>query len=163
MLEFCKFVGFKCIHILICNLISQQVSSCTSSLLKEWYPRMFSVLWWGCYWFLFMLWWFCLIRLIGRKSLHFKKKTRMSTKMTCHLLSMFTDPSEGVSHSFFILRDHLHQTSTCDNSAITLAILFSLKPVDLLGNGLQPQSGVNENRIASVVIALTLTLGINGL
>ena len=35
-----------------------------------------------------------------------------------------------------------HQRQRCNNSAMTLAILFPLKTMDLLENGLQPQSGV---------------------
>ena len=41
------------------------------------YTKLFSVLVWGYNWILFMLGWFCpirLIHLIGRKSLHFEKK-----------------------------------------------------------------------------------------
>ena len=33
------------------------------------------------------------------------------------------------------------QCEHCDNSAMTLVILFSLKTVESLENGLQPQSG----------------------
>ena len=51
------------------------------------------------------------------------------------------------------------------NAAVTLAILFSLKTIESLENGLQTHSGVtsivfNENRIASVTAAFMLTLGI---
>ena len=52
------------------------------------------------------------------------------------------------------------------NTAMTLAILFSLKTMELLENWLQTHSGVtlvfNENRIASIITASTLTLGVNG-
>ena len=43
----------------------------------------------------------------------------------------------------WIVRARLHQASTqhCDNSAMMLAILFSLKSVQLLENRLQPHSG----------------------
>ena len=34
------------------------------------------------------------------------------------------------------------QSQSCDNSAMTLAILFSLKTMELLEDGLHPQSGV---------------------
>ena len=47
------------------------------------YTRMFSMLVWGCNWILFMHGWFCricLIHLIGRKYLHFEKKTRYTIK-----------------------------------------------------------------------------------
>ena len=47
------------------------------------YHRIFSVYMWGYNWILFMLWWFCpirLIHLIGRKSLHFKKKVECILK-----------------------------------------------------------------------------------
>ena len=36
------------------------------------------------------------------------------------------------------------QRQYCDNSAITLAILFSLKTMEVLENGLQPQSGMTS-------------------
>ena len=59
----------------------------------------------------------------------------------------------------------------CDNSAMTLVILFSLKTMEYLENGLQLQFSsdsiiFNENRIASVmelfVAALKLMFGANG-
>ena len=52
------------------------------------------------------------------------------------------------------------------NAAMTLVILLSLKTVGSVENGLQTHFGAtivfNENRIASVIAALTLTLDING-
>ena len=50
---------------------------------------------------------------------------------------------------------------------MTLAILFSLKTVESLENGVatpiwSDSIVFNENRIASVIAALTLTLSVNG-
>ena len=57
------------------------------------------------------------------------------------------------------------QHQCCEHSAMMIVILFSLKSMEMLENGLQPQSGVtivfNENRIASVIAALKLTLGVD--
>ena len=51
------------------------------------------------------------------------------------------------------------------NAAMTLSILFSLKTIQLLQNGFAPFSSdsivFNENRIASVIAALTLMLGMH--
>ena len=52
-----------------------------------------------------------------------------------------------------------HQHQGCDNSWMTLAILFSLKTMESLKNGLQPYSGMaalffNENSITSVIAEL---------
>ena len=38
----------------------------------------------------------------------------------------------------------------CSNSAMMLAILFSLKSMEMLGNGLQPQSGASSQSCRSV-------------
>ena len=58
------------------------------------YTRMFSVLVWGYNWILFKHGWFCsirLIHLIGQKSLHFEKKTRLTSVLfTCTLHSSHT-------------------------------------------------------------------------
>ena len=58
------------------------------------------------------------------------------------------------------------QRQGCDNSVMTLAILFSLKSVESLENRLQPHSGATplflmrtESQASS---ALMLTLGVNG-
>ena len=53
------------------------------------------------------------------------------------------------------------------NAAMMLAMLFSLKTVELLENGLQPLFWsdfivFSENRIARVMAAFTLTLSVNG-
>ena len=47
---------------------------------------------------------------------------------------------ENFTISYLCLRDRLHP-SVSDNSAMVLAILFSLKRMELLDNGLQPNSG----------------------
>ena len=51
-------------------------------------------------------------------------------------------------------------SSVSDNSAVVLAILFSLKTMELLDNGLHPHSGVtplfsSENSISSVITDLS--------
>ena len=52
-----------------------------------------------------------------------------------------------------------HQSQHCDNSAIMLVILFSLKTMESLQNGLQPISSdaivFNENSMASVITELS--------
>ena len=62
----------------------------------------------------------------------------------------------GTRQCDYIIRAHLHQVSasTCGNSAMVLAILFSLKSMETLENGLQP----HHRRF---VAAFTLTLGVN--
>ena len=59
------------------------------------------------------------------------------------------------------VRARLRQSQCCDNSVMTLAILFSLKSMETLENGLQPHSGASLQS-HRVVVVLTLTLGVNG-
>ena len=60
-----------------------------------------------------------------------------------------------------------HQSQCCNNSAMMLVILFSLKTMESLQNGVVTHFRVtplffNKNSIASVLAALSLTFGVNG-
>ena len=92
--------------------------------------------------------------------------------------TILTPPGTS-KQSFFLKQDHLlylgpvyikHQHQCCNNSAMMLAILFALKVMESLENGLQPhsraaplfQSEQNHRCHYRVVVALMLMLGVNG-
>ena len=58
----------------------------------------------------------------------------------------------GTRQCDYIIRAHLHQVSasTCGNSAMVLAILFSLKSMETFENGLQPHSRASSQICRSV-------------
>ena len=68
-------------------------------------------------------------------------------------------------------KSRLHQHQRKVNAAMTLETYLSLTSMESLQNGLQPYSGetpfasidFNESYVASVIAALILTLGVNGL
>ena len=65
------------------------------------YTKMFSVLVWGSNWILFMHGWFCPIRLIhviGRKSLHFEKRTCLLHLKYLNFYKIYIDLSSNINY-----------------------------------------------------------------